>query len=146
MGGLLRELRTADWKIWNMTLRRRQRPLVNATELGKTHVRDYIDQSGKATRTDGVYGSRIKCYGNENQSHLAMASAVGRGEADVAVGSEKIARQVENIEFVPLQQERYDLVIKKEHFDRPEAATMLKILRSERFRKRIQEYRRIRYS
>ena len=82
----------------------------------------------------GVYGSRIRGYGNENQSHLAMASAVGRGDADVAVGSEKIARQVENVEFIPLQKERYDLVIKKEHFDTPEVATMLRILRSERFR------------
>jgi putative molybdopterin biosynthesis protein len=82
----------------------------------------------------GLYGSRIKGYGNENQSHLAMASAVGRGDADVAVGSEKIARQVENVDFIPMQQERYDLVIKKEHCDRPRVATMLRILRSEKFR------------
>jgi putative molybdopterin biosynthesis protein len=58
---------------------------------------------------------------------------VGRRDVDVAVGSEKIARQVENIDFMPPQKERYDLVIKKEHFDGPEVATMLKILRSERF-------------
>ena len=62
-----------------------------------------------------------------------MASAVGRGDADVAVGSEKIARQVENVDFVPLKKERYDLVVKKELFDTPEVTTMLKILRSEKF-------------
>lgn len=82
----------------------------------------------------GLYGSRIKGYGTENQSHLAVASAVGRGDADVAVGSEKIARQVENIDFIPLKKERYDLVVKKEHVDTPEVATMLKILRSEKFK------------
>ncbi|HQS07330.1 MAG: DNA-binding protein [Rhizobiales bacterium 24-66-13] len=80
-----------------------------------------------------LYGSRIKGYGNENQSHLAVASAVGRGDADVAVGMEKIARQVENVDFVPLKKERYDLVIKMEQIDTPEVATMLQILRSERF-------------
>ena len=81
----------------------------------------------------GFYGSRIKGYGNENQSHLTVASAVGRGDADVAVGSEKIARQVENVDFIPLKKERYDLVVKKEDFDAPEVTTMLKILRSEKF-------------
>lgn len=82
----------------------------------------------------GLYGNQIKGYDNENQSHLAVASAVGRGEADLAVGTEKIARQVDNIDFVPLKKERYDLVVKKEHFDRPEVATMMRILRSEKFR------------
>lgn len=81
----------------------------------------------------GYYGSRIKGYGNENQSHLTVASAVGRGDADVAVGNEKIARQVDNIDFIPLKRERYDIVVKKEHFETPEIATMLKILRSEKF-------------
>lgn len=81
----------------------------------------------------GLYGSRIKGYDNENQSHLAVASAVGRGDADVAVGSEKIARQVENVDFVALKKERYDLVIKREQLDTPEVTTMLGILRSERF-------------
>lgn len=82
----------------------------------------------------GLYGSAINGYGNENQSHLAVASAVGRGEADVAVGTEKIARQVDNIEFLPKKKERYDLVVKKEHFERPEVAAMMHILRSEKFR------------
>jgi len=81
----------------------------------------------------GLYGSRIRGYGNENQSHLTVASAVGRGDADVAVGNEKIARQVDNIDFIPLKKERYDIVIKKEHFDQPEVVTMLKILRSDKF-------------
>lgn len=85
-------------------------------------------------KLNGVFGSRIAGYNNENRSHLAVASAVGRGEADVAVGTEKIARQVESVEFIPLKKERYDLVVKAEHFETPEAATMLRILRSEKFR------------
>ncbi|MFG1360170.1 MULTISPECIES: substrate-binding domain-containing protein [Xanthobacter] len=84
-------------------------------------------------KLNGLYGSRIKGYDNETQSHLAVASAVGRGDADVAVGMEKVARQVENVDFVPLKKERYDLVVQKEHVDMLEVATMLKILRSERF-------------
>lgn len=80
-----------------------------------------------------LYGSQIAGYDDENQSHLAVASAVGRGEADVAVGSEKIARQVENIDFVPMKKVRYDLVVKTERVDAPDVQTMFKILRSEKF-------------
>ena len=85
-------------------------------------------------KLNGLFGSRIAGYNNENRSHLTVASAVGRGEADVAVGTEKIARQVENVEFIPMKKERYDLVVKAEHFNTPEATTMLRILRSEKFR------------
>ena len=84
-------------------------------------------------KLQGIYGSRIAGYDNENQSHLAVASAVGRGDADVAVGNEKIARQVENVDFIPLKKERYDLVVMKEQFDTPEVTAMLTILRSEKF-------------
>ncbi|MDN5925561.1 MAG: helix-turn-helix transcriptional regulator [Hyphomicrobiales bacterium] len=80
-----------------------------------------------------LYGSQVAGYDDENQSHLAVASAVGRGEADVAVGTEKIARQVENIDFVPMKKERYDLVVKTERFDTPDIQTLFKILRSEKF-------------
>lgn len=82
----------------------------------------------------GIYGSSIKGYMKESQSHLTVASAVSSGEADVAVGSEKIARQVDNIDFIPLKKERYDLVVKKEHFQTFEIQTMLNIIRSAVFK------------
>lgn len=82
----------------------------------------------------GIYGSSVKGYNNETQSHLAVASAVSSGKADVAVGNEKIARQVDNIEFIPLQKERYDLVIKKEDLHTTEIETLLKIIRSDAFK------------
>ncbi len=82
----------------------------------------------------GIYGSSIRGYKKENQSHLALASAVSSGEADVAVGSEKIARQVDHIDFIPLKKERYDLVVKKEIFQTYEIQTMLNIIRSAAFK------------
>lgn len=82
----------------------------------------------------GIYGGSIRGYKKENQSHLAVASAVSSGEADVAVGNEKIARQVDNIDFIPLKKERYELVIKKEDFQTIEIQTMLNIIRSAAFK------------
>jgi putative molybdopterin biosynthesis protein len=82
----------------------------------------------------GISGSSVRGYKKETQSHLAVASAVSSGEADVAVGSEKIARQVDNIDFIPLKKERYDLVVKKEDFQTFEIQTMLNIIRSVAFK------------
>ena len=82
----------------------------------------------------GLYGSSIRGYKKESQSHLAVASTVSSGEADVAVGSEKMASQVDNIDFIPLKKERYDLVVKKEDFQRLEIQTMLNIIRSVAFK------------
>lgn len=82
----------------------------------------------------GIYGSSIKGYDRETQSHLTVASTVARGGADVALGNEKIARQVDGIDFIPLQKERYDLVVKKEAMGTPPVQAMLEILRSEEFK------------
>lgn len=82
----------------------------------------------------GIFGSSIKGYANEIQSHLAVASAVSSGKADVAVGNEKIARQVDNIDFIPMKKERYDIVIRREDIQTPEIQTMLNIIRSEAFK------------
>ena len=81
-----------------------------------------------------ILGSSIKGYATEGQTHLAVASSVSGGEADAAVGIEKIARQVDNIDFIPLKKERYDLVVKKEHIDSHEIRTMMNIINSAAFK------------
>jgi len=83
----------------------------------------------------GIAGSALKGYAAQGQTHLAAASAVSSGKADVAVGIEKIARQVDNIDFIPLKKERYDLIIKKEHIESPEIQTMMRIINSCAFKR-----------
>lgn len=82
----------------------------------------------------GIPGNLIRGYLKESQSHLAVASAVGSGEADLAIGTEKIAQQVGNIDFIPLKKERYDLVVKKGEFQTFEIQTLLNIIRSIAFK------------
>ncbi|MBP2640491.1 MAG: yvgK [Firmicutes bacterium] len=82
-----------------------------------------------------ISGAQVNGYSNETSSHLTVASAVSSGEADVAVGNEKIARQVDNIEFIPIKKERYQLIIKKEDLHTPEVLSMLNIIRSATFKK-----------
>jgi len=81
-----------------------------------------------------IRGGSIRGYEKEISSHLGVASAVGRGEADIGVGIEKIARQVDNVSFVPMKKERYDLVFRKDDINTPEVQTLLKILHNDVFR------------
>jgi len=82
----------------------------------------------------GIDGNTINGYNRESQSHFAVASTVGRGGADVALGQEKVSKQVKSVDFIPLQTERYDLVIRKEDFDSPAVRAILDILNSEEFK------------
>ncbi|NLV22383.1 MAG: helix-turn-helix transcriptional regulator [Syntrophomonadaceae bacterium] len=75
----------------------------------------------------------IQGYEQEELSHLAVASAVARGEADVGLGNQKAAMQVREIEFIPLQSERYDLVIKKDDSDTAWYKAVIQILNSNEF-------------
>ena len=78
--------------------------------------------------------SSISGYENECSSHLAAASTVARGEADLGMGNEKAGLQVKGVDFIPLQTERYELVIRNEDMDKPPFEAILDILRSAEFK------------
>lgn len=80
----------------------------------------------------------ISGYEYEESSHLSVASAVSRGKADVGLGNEKAALQVNNIDFVPLQSERYDLVIKKDDLSNPVYQAIIDILTSHEFKSELE--------
>ncbi|WP_027366101.1 helix-turn-helix transcriptional regulator [Desulfotruncus alcoholivorax] len=80
----------------------------------------------------------ITGYDTEENSHLAVASAVSRGEADVGLGCEKASLQVKGIDFIPLKKERYDLVIKKEDLEKPMFSLVVKIIQSAEFKLELQ--------
>ncbi|NMA68912.1 MAG: helix-turn-helix transcriptional regulator [Desulfitobacterium sp.] len=81
---------------------------------------------------------QVQGYEDEEMSHMAVASRVARGEADVGLGIEKAAMQVDSIDFIPLHQERYDLVIRKEDMDKPQFQALLSILNSGSFQNEIE--------
>ena len=93
-------------------------------------VRVLIDEH---LRKQKIESKLINGYEKEELSHLAVASTVARGDADVGVGNEKAALQVNNIDFIPLQKERYDLIIKKEDINTPPVQAVLEILNSKEF-------------
>jgi len=84
-----------------------------------------------------IESASVQGYSHEETSHLAVASCVARGEADVGLGTEKAALQVEGIEFIPLQKERYDLVMRKEDLRKPHFQKVIAILQSTAFRNEV---------
>ncbi|MDO4556860.1 MAG: substrate-binding domain-containing protein, partial [Lachnospiraceae bacterium] len=88
-------------------------------------------------RKEKLNSTDIHGYEIEIASHLTLANAISKGEADVGLGSERATKHVENLDFIALQEERYDLILKSEAMDYPEVKTMLQLLNSSKFRKEL---------
>lgn len=88
-------------------------------------------------RVLGINHKTILGYENEEMTHLAVASRVARSEADVGLGIEKVAMQVSGLDFIPLQKERYDLVVRKEDFERPYFKAIMCVLESPSFHNEV---------
>ncbi len=88
----------------------------------------------------GLNKRMVAGYEREMKSHLTMAAAIAMGEADLAVGTERISRQMEGLDFIPLQQERFDLAVHRELLETDEGEELLEILRSDAFKKEVRHF------
>ena len=77
----------------------------------------------------GIAPSRIQGYTREAASHLAVAQAVALGLVDCSIGIRAAARAY-GMGFLPLQRERYDLVLSKALLDHPPVQAFLETARS----------------
>ncbi len=87
-------------------------------------------------RLEGILPKTIHGYGNFEQTHLAVASKVASGEADVGVGIEKTAQLV-GAGFVPLAVEQVDLVMLKRPDNTAFREVVLSTLQSAAFKKEL---------
>ena len=62
----------------------------------------------------GISPRKLRGYEDEIGSHLTLAQRIAEGQADVGLGTERVTRQMDGLDFVPVQEERYDLILKKE--------------------------------
>ena len=88
----------------------------------------------------GISAANVKGYEKIMKSHLTMAAAIAAGEADLAIGTERISRQMEDIDFIPLLEERFDLVIKKEMMETEPVQKLLQVLGNPVFRKEVARF------
>jgi len=67
-------------------------------------------------RSAGILSTQVNGYGDEVSSHLEVAARVKSGFADAGIGV-RAAATIFGLAFVPLQRERYGLVIPKIHYE-----------------------------
>ena len=97
-------------------------------------VRVLVDEK---LRQAGISTQEVNGYQKVVNSHLEAAATLNRGEADVAVGSEKHSLSVPGIDFIFIQEESYDMVIRKEDFTKKPYQKMIEIIRSPEYQKEV---------
>jgi putative molybdopterin biosynthesis protein len=80
----------------------------------------------------------IAGYSHEEYTHLGVAAAVASGRADCGLGI-AAAAQALDLDFIPLFQERYDLVIPKRFVDTELLAPLFGLLTDGGFRKAVSQ-------
>ncbi|AWB43960.1 hypothetical protein DCC85_06810 [Paenibacillus sp. CAA11] len=79
----------------------------------------------------------LQGYEREETSHMGVASRISSGTADVGVGTEKTARLAGEVDFIPLIEERYDLVVLKTPQSTKWIPSLLGVIRSDAFQSEL---------
>jgi len=119
--------------------------LNNVADIGNPGVRFVNRQAGSGSRDlldrvladAGVPTDRIEGYDREEWGHLAVAAAVASGSADVGIGV-KAAAVAMGLDFLPLEEERYDLVIPNHFLNEESVQALLDLLRRPVLQRRVE--------
>jgi putative molybdopterin biosynthesis protein len=79
---------------------------------------------------------RIQGYDRQEYTHLAVAAAVASGAADCGLGILAAAHALGQ-DFIPLFDERYDLVIPVEHYQSALLQPLLDLIRDPQFARAV---------
>ena len=87
-------------------------------------------------RQSGISPTAIQGYDRQEFTHLAVAAAVASGAADCGLGILAAARAL-GLDFIPMDQEQYDLVIPAWAYQSDMLEPVLSIVRDEAFARRV---------
>ncbi len=86
----------------------------------------------------GIAPDAIDGYRNEKFTHTAVAASVAAGNADAGLGIYSAAKMY-GLDFIPLWNEEYDFLVNESCMELPAVKAFLETLRSEEFRRRLEE-------
>ena len=123
-----------------MVKRENPKNIKGLDDLHRADIRFVNRQRGAGTRVLLDYHLNLKRlptesivgYSQEEYTHLGVAAAIASGRADCGLGI-AAAAQALGLDFIPLFQERYDLVIPKQFADSELLAPLVGLLADRRF-------------
>jgi len=127
-----------------MVARGNPKRLLSLADLVKSGAHFVNRQAESGTRlcfdrllaAEGLRPAQIKGYQTEEFTHAAVAATVASGMADAGLGIEAAARQ-HGLDFVPLASERYFLAVRAARLAGQPMLSMMEMLKSAAFRKRV---------
>jgi putative molybdopterin biosynthesis protein len=113
-------------------------------DLSREDVRFINRQTGSGTRLWldrqlsllQIDQSTINGYDREVYTHSLVGQAIHKGQADVGIGVRAIAGQMA-LDYIPLFEERFDLLVASEHLNDPKLQPIFDLLQSARLRRAI---------
>jgi len=113
----------------------------NFIDLTRKDVQFVNRQKGAGTRflldsmlsSHGINPSKIIGYANEEWNHLSAASYINRGMADVTFGIQSAASHL-GLDFVPVAQEKFDLVFRFTTENKADLMAIIHYLQSASFK------------
>jgi putative molybdopterin biosynthesis protein len=129
-----------------MVKRGNPKDVKNLEDLTKPNIQFVNRQRGAGTRVlldyhlnlISIVPERIVGYDQEEYTHLGVAAAIASGRADCGMGI-AAAAQALDLEFIPLFQERYDLVIPKQFAEGDLLVPLFGLLADRHFREAVSQ-------
>ena len=120
------------------------RRIVKLEDIARKDVTYINRQTGAGTRVlldyhlrrAGIPQEQVRGYQQEEFTHLAVAAAIASGRADCGLGI-AAAAQALDLDFIPLYQERYDLIIPRHFYHDPLLAPLLELLHEPNFKNAV---------
>ena len=118
--------------------------ITDITDLTRDGLRYVNRQKGSGTRIlidylcrkYGIDTSKIYSYHREEYTHTSVAALIAADSADAGLGIYSTAKMYD-LDFIPVCNEQYDLLIPDYAWDTPMMQCFLEILRSNAFRQRL---------
>lgn len=83
----------------------------------------------KVLKDENIKPEEIAGYDHEEYTHMSVAASVANGSVDAGLGIRAAANAL-NLDFVPVTEERYDLIIPRIFLSDPKVATVLELMKS----------------
>ncbi|WP_160722476.1 substrate-binding domain-containing protein [Bacillus sp. USDA818B3_A] len=137
-------MRFADRQQGFIVAKGNPKSILDFSDLTRKDVQFVNRQKGAGTRflldsllsNYGINPSKINGYSNEEWNHLSAASYISRGNADVAFGIQSAASHL-GLDFVPVAQEKFDLVFRFTAENKQNLILLIHYLQSASFRENL---------